>query len=222
MLAALVVDGSPEPSSPALVARLAAQAGYVIAADRGAEQCRRAGVVPDMYCGDDDSASAATVQWARADAAHALRFPTEKYATDLALAIDCARHEAARRGQALQLTLTSASGGRPDHALAVLGQLAAAADACPRLVEDGFEARILSPKGRTTWELGPDEQGATLSVIALAPTTMISESGLRWELDHFELPLLDDRGISNIVTTPHATITCHTGALIVFLIKQTA
>ena len=36
-LHALVVDGSPEPSSPELVATLASGAEYVVAADRGGQ-----------------------------------------------------------------------------------------------------------------------------------------------------------------------------------------
>ena len=93
-LAALVVAGSPEPSSPELVARLADEADYVVVADGGADVCRAAGVAPDVLCGDGDSASPEASAWARAAARSCVGFPTEKYATDLALALDCARHEA--------------------------------------------------------------------------------------------------------------------------------
>lgn len=216
-LRALVVDGSPEPSSPALVARLAAEADYVIAADRGAGACHAAGVTPDMYCGDDDSADADLVAWARESAGRALRFPQEKYATDLALAIDCARHEAARQAKALELTVTCATGGRPDHALAVFGQLARAADASPRLVEDGFSCRVLSPEGASSWQLGSDAVGRTFSAIPLVPESVVTERGMRWELDEFELGALDDRAISNIVTAPDAVIRCHRGVVAAFL-----
>ena len=221
MLHALVVNGSPEPSSPALVARLASEADYVIAADRGAEQCKAAGVAPHMYCGDDDSASADTALWARTDAGRNIRFPSDKYATDLALAIDCARHEAARQAKLLELTVCCASGGRPDHALAVFGQLAKVADARPRLVEDGFECRILSPDGQASWDVGLDAaSNTTFSAIPLAEGTVVSERGMRWELDHFALRMLDDRGVSNLITGSDASICCHAGVVAAFLLHK--
>lgn len=219
VLRALVVDGSPEPSTPELVARLASQSDYVIAADRGAQACRSAGVVPQMLCGDADSLDAEVLAWAQEVCAAEIRYPSLKYATDLSLAIACARHEAARRAARLELTVTCASGGRPDHALAVLGRLHAARDACPRLVEDGYECRILSPEGRTVWAVGREAGavGATLSVLTLVAGTVISEVGMRWNLERRTLPLMSDEGVSNVVEDAGAQVMCHEGALAVYL-----
>lgn len=222
-LPVLVVDGSPEPSSSALVARLAAEAEYVICADGGAAVCRAAGVVPDVFCGDADSASAADADWVRAGAATDIRFPAEKYATDLSLALDCARHEAARQGRALALTLTCASGGRPDHALAVVGLLAHAARAgavCARLVEDASELRILCPESQSEWHLGTEACGCTFSAVAVAPGTRIDERGMHWELEDHAMGLLDDLGISNVVTSEDAVVTCRSGAVAAFLLAK--
>ncbi len=218
------MDGSPEPSSVGLVRRLAGESDYLVAADRGAEMLYAAGVEPDVFCGDADSVSPEVAAWAHASARTDIRFPSEKYATDLALAIDCARHEAARRGAQLQLTMTCASGGRPDHVLAVLGQLAASADAQARIVEDSYECRVLSPCGASSWMVGDEEGalGATLSAIALRPDTVISERGLKWELDHRRMELFGDLGISNVVVKPSAEVVCHEGVLAVFLVRQGA
>lgn len=222
VLRALVVDGSPEPSSPALVGALAGRSDYVIAADRGAHACREAGVVPHMLCGDADSIGADVLAWAGETGAAQIRYPQEKYATDLALAIACARHEAARRGAALELTLTCASGGRPDHALAVVGQLAASADAGPRLVEDALECRILSPEGVSSWAVGasPHAVGATFSAIPLVADTVVSERGMRWNLEERSLSLLADEGVSNVVSSEDAVVTCHEGLLAAFLLSS--
>lgn len=217
-LRALVVAGSPEPSSAALLTRLADEADYVVVADGGADACRAAGVVPDLFCGDGDSASGEAAAWARAAARASVSFPSEKYATDLALALDCARHEAARREAPLAVTLTCASGGRPDHALAVVGQLARAACVSARLVEDGFEMRIVSVAGESAWELGPSAVGRTFSAVAVAPDTRVDEKGMRWELDDHPMGLLDDLGISNVVTAPDARVRCRAGAVAAFLL----
>lgn len=214
---ALVVDGSPEAAALELVRDLAGEADFVVAVDRGADACLAAGVRPDLLAGDADSASPEAVAWARS-AAREVRYPSEKYATDLAIAIGCVRHEAARRRSGALLTLTSAAGGRPDHALAVAGQLAAAADLAPRQVEGDFELRVLAPEGEGSWELGSELAGRTVSVVALSEGCVVSERGMRWELDHRELPLLGDEGISNLVGQAGGTITCHQGVAAVFLV----
>lgn len=221
VLRALVVDGSPEPSSSALVAELAQAADYVIAADRGAEALMAAGVEPQTFVGDADSVSPEAAAWARAAATTDIRFPAEKYATDLALALDCAVHEAARRGEALELTVTCAAGGRPDHLLAVMGLLAGRAGASPRMVEDAFECRFLSPTGTCAWKVGaePGAVGSTISVIALAPGTVVSEKGVRWELDHHEMELLGDLGVSNVVLEADACVSCEEGVAAVFVLR---
>ena len=219
VLRALVGAGSPEPSSADLVRRLAARADYVVAADAGANVLMAAGVEPDVFCGAADSATDDAARWARSSARRDIRFPSEKYATDLSLAIDCARHEAARRSARLELTLTCATGGRPDHALAVVGQLAHAADASPELVEDAFTCRVLAPKGRPRWQLPAGSVGRIFSAVAVAEGTVASERGLKWELDRKRLPLLGDEGISNVVASDEAVVECEAGRLAAFLLR---
>lgn len=214
---ALIVAGSPQASSAELVKLLASRSSLVIAADKGIDVLHEARIVPDIFCGDEDSASPAALAWATSEGVPLERHPVEKDDTDLGLAIAHARAVAEERGSALRLTVTCASGGRPDHALGVYGILARHADTCARLVEDGFECRILSPVGDPFWELRGRE-GTTVSVLALAPHTTVSESGMRWNLDHTELGILDDLGVSNLVIADHATIACHSGVLAAFML----
>lgn len=219
----LVVDGSPQASSAELVRQLADAADYTIAVDQGAETLHRAGIRPDLFCGDSDSVSSGDAGWASKVSRDEVHLPSEKYVTDLGLAIWCARNEAARRGMTLRLTLTCATGGRPDHALGVLGLLAQNADACPRVVEDDVEWRILSPDGAPSWQLRDSSATApscapTFSVVALRPHTVVSETGARWNLDHRELDLLGDMGISN-VATGDTRVECHSGIAVAYLLK---
>ena len=85
-------------------------------------------------------------------------------------------------------------------------------------MEDGYELRIVSPEGAGSWELGPEDRGRTLSVIAVMPGTVISERGMRWGLDRREMGLLDDLGISNVVAADDAVVECSAGAAAVFVI----
>ena len=176
--------------------------------------------MPDVFCGDDDSVGGIASAWAHEGAKTDIRFPSEKYATDLALAIDCARHEAARRNAHLELTVTCATGGRLDHQLAVVGLLVRHVDAFPCLVEDDYECRILSARGRASWDVGHVASiGSTFSAISLSERAVVSERGMRWELDHHELALLEDRGVSNIIASEDAVVTCEEGVLAAFLLR---
>ena len=88
VLHALVVDGSPEPSSPKLVAALASGAEYVVAADRGAAWCHAAGVVPHVFCGDADTIPVGDLAWVESLDVECVVVPADKYVTDLTLALE--------------------------------------------------------------------------------------------------------------------------------------
>ncbi len=219
VLRALVVAGSPELSSSSLVRSLCAESDFVVAADAGARALMGADAPPDVFCGDQDSADDEACAWACAASARVERYPSEKDDTDLGLAVSCARREAEDRGAALRLTLTCASGGRPDHMLGVWGVLARTASASPRLVEDGFECRVLSREGTPCWTLA-DCVGATVSLVALSPHSVVSASGMRWNLDHARFQALDDLGVSNRVAAADACVRCHEGVLAAIRINE--
>lgn len=215
---ALVVAGSPLPSTPGLVRGLVGQSDFVIAADKGVDVLHAAEVVPDVYCGDEDSAGSEALRWAKDNKVRWELHPTEKDDTDLGLAIACARRCADERGSALEVTVTCASGGRPDHALGVWGVLARCADACPRVVEDDYECRILSTQGNSTW-LVDNRCGATASVIALMPGSVVTICGMQWNLQSAKLRPLDDYGVSNRILEEHALVRCEAGVLAVFVLN---
>ena len=215
----LIIDGSPEPSSPELVAWLADGMDYIVAVDRGAVTCRAAGVVPNLFVGDEDSADPDAVAWAKSVAGEDLWLPVEKDGTDLFHAIAAARVEAKRRGEVCDLTLTCATGGRPDHALAIYGLLIANRDLGPIVIEDTFDLSILSPEGLDYWQLDEREIGKTFSAIALLPGTEISIWGMRWELEGKVMEPLDDLGVSNVVVDADSGVRCDEGCLAAFLFK---
>ena len=208
-----VVGGSPAASSPDTVRRVAASCDAVVAIDRGLDAIREAGIGLELFCGDADSVSpegAALVRAAEAAGASA-PFAVERYNphkdfTDLSLVLR-AVHE--RWGEPT-LVATCLSGGNPDHLLGVFGRLAGWGGAV-ELVEDGFEGRIL--RANTSWRID-GQAGARFSFIPLAPDIEVSEAGMRWELDHAHVELLSDLGISNVIESDPATITCHQGTLV--------
>jgi len=213
----VVVGGSPERPEPALLRRLAGAADLVLACDAGADACLAAGVPVDVLIGDADSATPAGLDHARATARAELAFPMDKDDVDLGLAIRWVREHAP---QACELVFTGVSGGRTDHALAVLGLLARAADLRPRVEENGAEMRMLAPNGAPTWAFDPADVGRTLSAVALLGPAVVSERGMRWNLDRAELAPLSDLGVSNVIEEADAAVTAHEGVLLVTALRE--
>lgn len=238
---ALLVGGSPEPSSPELVRRLANESEIVVGVDRGADVCLAAGVACDLFVGDADTISPEALQWVKKTCPDENLFDTEKYATDLALAFLSLRERyglsatgtAQLRASGDKVfgeqdallsssfegytAVTCASGGRPDHLLGVFGTLAENADLSPVLIEDGFECHIMSPVGASEWDIPSAYAGSTFSLLAIAPETCVSERGMEWELNRRSVPVLSDLGVSNVIGPQGARCICHSGVAAAFL-----
>lgn len=200
-------------ASSELLCRLAGECDHVVAVDRGLDALLSAGLGCDVFVGDADTVSDAgrALVDAAADFEVERHNPYKDY-TDLALALESVR----RRWPGAEVVATCATGGRPDMALSVLGLLAAYDDAPVWIAEDDTTARILHAD--ESWVIEGHE-GSTFSIIAIVPNTEVSEHGLEWELDHAQLALLADTGISNIVRST-AKITVHTGVAIAYLLHQ--
>lgn len=209
----LIVGGSPEPSSATLVGALAAQHDRVVAVDRGLDVLLEAGAGCDVFCGDADSVNergAAEVRACEAGESSVVgaveRYNPHKDLTDLALAFEAIDS----LWPGADVTCTCLTGGNPDHALAVYGRLAS----LPRGVsmrEDEFSARIMHTG--SAWML-EGVAGSRFSFVPLSLVAVVSESGMHWELDHKHVELLGDLGISNVIESERAVMTCHEGTIV--------
>jgi thiamine pyrophosphokinase len=207
---ALLVCAAPVEGTCRLTARLAAEADLVVAVDGGGLVCLEAGVVPDVVVGDFDSLCEADLARLAEQGATVVRFPADKDASDLDLAVD----EARRRG-ATALQVTAASSGRLDHSLAVLGSLASAADLWPHLVEPDLDVWAVSPSGRGCLVL--QGAGATVSLMSLSGVAVVSSQGLVWEVLDAELVAASSLGLSNrIGREGSARISVSSGVVLVF------
>ena len=213
----LIVGGSPAVSTPDLVAGLAQTCDLVVAVDRGAEVCRAADLVPDAFVGDEDTVSEETLAWVKENVKRLEELNEEKDATDLAFAFDLVERMMTERHVPDWVpVLTCCSGGRPDHALGVYGQLLCYEKRRPMVVENGYQAFLLSPLGRPVLELGESARGKSFSLVPLTDCE-VSEENMYWELDHERVEAFSDLGISNIVTTGFARVTVHEGCAMAFL-----
>jgi thiamine pyrophosphokinase len=109
-IALVFAGGDPIPA--AVGPRLAVDA-LVIGADSGIEHAHALGRRVDVAVGDFDSVSAEALAAATDAGAHVVRYPVDKDATDLELALDVAVSRGVER-----ITVVGGHGGRFDHSLA--------------------------------------------------------------------------------------------------------
>ena len=175
----------------------------VVAADSGADIARSLGLTPDVIVGDFDSVTPAGA----AAAAEQRRFPTDKNATDLTLALA----EARDRG-ATSITVVGGAGGRLDHFLANVAALAS--DDLAGVDVDAVmgAARLWVVRRHRTIHGTP---GGLVTLLAYGgPAIGVRTTGLRWPLAGETLEVGSTRGVSNVFCVPEATVGLDTGTLL--------
>ena len=193
--------------SPEVVADLPQQA-YVIAADSGLDLARRLGASVDRLIGDLDSVSPAALESLPADAI--ARYPTDKDATDLELAVRAARDLGADR-----IVVVGGHGGRLDHHLANAALLA---------TQEGVDIEWRTGSStlyRVNGTLRLDVPAGTIvSLLAIGgPAYGITTEGLRWPLDNATLLPGSTRGVSNVAVAAQITVRVQRGNLAVVVLS---
>ena len=211
MKAVIVANG--QPADPAADRAHVPADALIIAADGGADYCRRLNRVPDVIIGDMDSIArdpAASKEFA---AAEIIRHPARKDATDLELAVRLALEKGAR-----SLVILGGLGGRWDMSLAslFLPALPELAGISVRLIDGRQEILLLSGRRTVVFQGKP---GDTLSLIpAGGDVSGITLTGLEYPLEAATLRQGSSRGISNVLLRESATVSIESGTLICVLI----
>ena len=181
----------------------------VFAADSGADLALHLGFPIDVVIGDLDSISDAALTDAAENAARIVRYPADKDATDLELALDLAIAEGATT-----ITIVGGIGGRISHLLSIVGLIGASKYA-------GVDLRWLTP-GAATHVGRPGrpvkisgEPGDMVSIIALGDSATVSTSGLKWPLQSAPITSSETRGVSNEQVGPSSTVEIHDGVALV-------
>lgn len=180
---------------------------YVIAADGGLGHAHQLGITVDRVVGDMDSVNPLLLAEAEAAGAVVERYPTDKDATDLELALAAAAALAPDR-----IVLVGGVGGRVDHLLANALLLAS-----PRWTECDIEWRIggaviIPVRGRTEIAGGP---GDLLTLMAVGgAVTGIKTEGLEYALDGDSLEPFSTRGVSNRFLNERVIVSVAEGVLL--------
>jgi len=181
-----------------------------IGVDSGIGHALALGLRVEVAVGDFDSVDPADLAAVEAAGAVVERHPAAKDATDLELGLGAAL----ARG-ATQVVVLGGHGGRLDHLLANALLLAA-----PPFVGLDVEAHlgtatvVVARPGRRT--AVPAPVGATVSLLPVGGTALgVRTTGLAYPLTGEPLAPGTTRGVSNVVTGDHATVTLDEGTLLV-------
>ncbi|HXV71790.1 MAG TPA: thiamine diphosphokinase [Acidimicrobiia bacterium] len=179
------------------------EADLVVAADSGYDHAVGAGFRVDVLIGDLDSIQTDVL------ASHVIveRFPTDKDATDLELALTRVAAERPER-----VVVVGGGGGRVDHELAVASLLCSSRWAELEIdwVTDRGWAHVIH--GR---RIIHGDVGSLVSLVPMGgPAVGVSTKGLRWQLEDADLGFGTTRGVSNEFVAPVADVRLASGCLL--------
>jgi thiamine pyrophosphokinase len=179
----------------------------VIAADVGLAEAERLGVEVELLVGDMDSVAAGSLERFEREGGEVRRYPEDKDATDLDLAIEAALVAGVGR-----VVVVGGGGGRLDHLIAnalVMGSPRYAA------VEiDGVfgGSRLHVCRGRRQLVGTP---GELISLLALGgPARGVRSEGLQWPLEDVVLDPGSSLGVSNLFAEEQAMIEVADGVVL--------
>lgn len=183
---------------------------YMIAADRGMEFLKEAGICPDEIVGDFDSAADGMLEFFSGKHILIRKFRPQKDATDMEIAMETA----IERGST-SITVFGATGSRMDHVLGSLRNLTIPLKA-------GVECCIIDKNNRIrlvdhSLELKREEQfGTYISLLAFGGAVEgLSLTGFFYPLTEYRLEADSALGVSNEMIEDVGTICFQSGRLLV-------
>ncbi|MDR2528360.1 MAG: thiamine diphosphokinase [Synergistaceae bacterium] len=198
----LLVLGGRAPEPAWLNAVVSARVVWV--ADRGAEACRIAGIVPHHAVGDFDSIGEEGEEWLKRLGVETECYPADKDLTDFQL---CLEHAAGKN-----VLVTGCWGGRFDHAFAnVFSALWGGVSVRAFADESEVLIPLLGPGGLTfSFRTRP----LAFSLLPLCGACEgVTLRGTKWGLDGAELLQNHPCAVSNVAVQNHVTISVKKGAL---------
>jgi thiamine pyrophosphokinase len=186
----------------------------VVVADGGLRRCLEAGLEPDLLIGDLDSAPVELVAAFLERGGEVRRFPANKDATDLELALQAAEGNG-------DLVIVGGDGeDRFDHLIGELWHVASVAHLWstttmhyPPAVIHVLVAR---EQGAGAAVSVSGEPGSVVSLMAVSATVEgVTTTGLRWPLQVETLRWGSTRGVSNELVHSTATVTVSEGSLLI-------
>lgn len=179
----------------------------VIAADSGYAHAQTLGRRVDLLVGDFDSIEASQLADAEANGVTIARYPADKDASDLELALN---HAYLLRPTSI--VIAGSAGGRFDHVLGNVAVMASPAYADAR-VTGLFDSALVTVIHDSAALSG--EPGMTVTLLPLFGDAVgVCTSGLRYALQAETLAAGSSRGVSNEFVHAHAVVSLARGSLV--------
>lgn len=209
----LVFAGGPSPTPrerATIMGRMSATtARRAVAADSGLELADAVGATVDAVVGDMDSVDAARLRRAESDGAAIVRFPADKDATDLELAL---AEVASTAAPGDRIVLIGTTAGRFDHVLAAVLGLAGP-ELAPFVCDAWLGTDVVHVvRGARSLAMEP---GATFSILPVHGPATVTESGVQWPLDERTLQPGSSLGVSNVAAGERVDIEVTGGVALV-------
>jgi thiamine pyrophosphokinase len=205
----LIVGASPAAGGEAFYRALLREPRVLIAADGAGEWCAGMGRIPSAVVGDFDSARPGARARLEAAGVSVESLPAVKDVTDLEACVAFARRAGVR-----SVDFCAAFVARPDHTLASIGTVLAAADLGARVREPDWTGWALEGAARPNVELTLSA-GATFSLLSPAGARGVTVTGARYALRDAALPALSGLGVSNVATSPTTSVSVASGTVLV-------
>ncbi len=184
--------------------KTAAEGKKIYCADKGVEICIDADLLPELLCGDADSAEKVYLQQAHNKNIKTVLFNPEKDDTDLQLLLTMLPPKS-------PLLATGIWGGRFDHLYSNVFSLLAykIKNNVTVIMADESEIMVLLTEGESM-EFVPQQDFAALSLLPLQNSN-VSIKGVKWPLDKAELLTANPYAVSNEITEKTVKVKCHKG-----------
>ena len=207
----LIFSGGLTPSDATLdIARTIQNVDLVIAADSGLHTAQKLNMHVDFVVGDFDSVDASAL--ARATSAHtqAIRHSADKDFTDLESALLLAVDKNSQH-----IIIVTAGGGRLDHQFGFVAAMFNPKLRNCKVEALGRDTRLFALQGPATCDIAT-QIGDTVALQSFSnKSEKISTSGLQWQLTNESLNNFETRGVSNIATKEHVSVSVELGQLLV-------
>lgn len=206
----LIVTGGTEPSEELLL-RYKGKVSYIIGVDKGCNVLYKYKIKPNLIVGDFDSGNLEAIEYFEKSGIEVRRFNSDKDYTDTHLAYNIAKEMNGTK----KIFLLGATGTRIDHFLGNIGLFL-------NSEEDHIDLEIIDDNnivfmGKSGTKIKKIE-GKILSFHALSEVVeKFSIKGAKYELEEYDLKLLEPRAISNEFLNEDVQITFDKGRLLVIL-----
>lgn len=206
----LIVSGGRKPSEKRLKKYIdKVKPEFIVAADKGTETMYDYDITPDIIVGDFDSVNTSVLHEMEKKVKNIVKFPPEKDYTDTEIAvIECMKHGVSK------IYLFGATGSRVDHMLGNIGLILTYKKKGINIiiVDDNNELYLAENKKMTL----TGKKGENIGFHALSDVVKnFKIRGAKYNLDPYDMHLLDPRAICNEFLDTPIEIEFESGELLI-------